>query len=218
MLDQPSETLSRFIETHCAQARTSSERAYSLYYAVRDQINYEIFNVAIDEASLNPARIIESGRGFCLHKAILFASACREAGICSRLLASKVRNHVSSPAISTLVAGDVFLHWYAEIMIEGVWLKVSPTFNRNLCKLYGFQPLDFDGSSDAINHDNGDGRTMEYLGVPYVFDAPKHGEIIQLIAAHHPNMVNSSLTVLPNRTISPQLPATSPGPDAPKQG
>jgi hypothetical protein len=61
---------------------------------------------------------------------------------------------------------DIFYwHGYADIYLEGQWLKATPAFNRELCERFNLAPLEFDGRSDSILHsfDQAGNRHMEYL-------------------------------------------------------
>lgn len=163
--------------------------AVRLYYAVRDKIAYEVFDTDISPQGLRASQIIKNRRGFCLHKALLYVAACRSQGIACRLVASRVINHIATPELRDLVGGDVFLHWYNEVRINGTWLQVSPVFNKLLCKLYGMEPLEFDGYTNAINQPNSDGLAMDYLDDPLVFTNPNYSELIDLVNTHHPKMI-----------------------------
>jgi hypothetical protein len=61
---------------------------------------------------------------------------------------------------------DVFVwHGYAELHIEGKWVKATPAFNRSLCVRFGVPVMDFDGIHDAVfqPYDGEGKRYMEYL-------------------------------------------------------
>ncbi|AMG04126.1 acyl-CoA dehydrogenase family protein [Vibrio mimicus] len=168
------------------------EIAIKLYYAVRDKISYEVFDTDISANGLRASSIVKSKKGFCLHKAILFAAACRAKGLDCRLVANLVNNHISTPELQKLVGGEVFLHWYNEVKVNGKWLKVSPVFNKLLCQLYAIEPLEFDGVSDAIAQPYKDDSEMNYLGSPEVFENPTSADLIKLVDAYHPKMVTPS--------------------------
>jgi len=165
------------------------ETAVKLYYAVRDKIAYEVFDTDLSETGLKASQIAKNGRGFCLHKALLYAATCHSQGIPCRLIANRVTNHIATPELRELVGGDVFLHWYNEVKIGDRWLKVSPVFNKLLCKLYGLVPLEFDGHNNAVLQPFNDGQAMNFLEEPVLFDAPSHKSIIDLVNSHHPSMV-----------------------------
>jgi alkylation response protein AidB-like acyl-CoA dehydrogenase len=182
--------------------------AVRLYYAVRDQINYEVFATDISAQGLKASSIVQNRKGFCLHKSILYAAACRSRGIPCRIIASKVTNHIASPELKELVGGDVFLHWYNEVKINGTWLQVAPVFNKLLCKLYNLQPLEFDGFNSSLHQQYNSQSTMQYIGSAQKFDEPTHEEIIQLVREFHPNMV-TELQIVPDFSNGNRMAACS---------
>lgn len=190
VLDHSHDGVCKFVEKSLQRgSHDSRSAAVELYYAVRDGIFYEIFDTELGD-HLSASTVVQERRGFCLHKAVLYAAACRAAGIPSRILAAPVRNHVSSAAIGKLVGGDVFLHWYDEIMLDGEWLKVAPIFNRLTCRLHGIQPLEFDGRHAAIEQPYVGKSRMVYLADAICFTNPSRADLISLVASYHPRMVN----------------------------
>lgn len=177
-----------------AGCHDSRGAAKALYYAVRDGIFYEIFGTDLGEG-LRASGVVRARRGFCLHKAILYAAACRAVGIPSRILAAPVRNHVTSPAIRHLVGGDVFLHWYDEILLDGEWLKVAPIFNVMTCRLFGIAPLEFDGYRSATEQPYVGESRMVYLAEPTIFADPTRAELVGHVARYHPRMVTPARRV-----------------------
>ncbi|MDD7910804.1 MULTISPECIES: transglutaminase-like domain-containing protein [Stappiaceae] len=182
---------------HALGRKDHSDRsvAVTLYYKIRDGIFYEVFGTDISKDGLKASGIINAGRGFCLHKAILYAACCRAASVPCRVVASKVQNHITTPSLEKLVGGKVFLHWYNEVKVDGQWLKTAPVFNSLLCKLYKIEPLEFDGFSDAVHQPHTKGRSMEYLGEPTRFSNPKHSELVCLVQSQHPLMVTGKGSV-----------------------
>ena len=61
--------------------------------------------------------------------------------------------------------------------------------------MYGLETLEFDGFSDALAQPYSDGGTMNYIGEPIRFEQPNYQQLIDLVDAHHPNMVTESGTV-----------------------
>ena len=200
VLDHASEEVRTYVRRILgAESLSPREQAVKLYYAVRDGIFYEVYGTDISLKGLCASAVVRSGQGFCLHKAILYAASVRAVGLPSRVVASRVRNHLSSANLQRLVGGAVFLHWFAEVRLDGVWLKATPVFNRLLCNLYGLEPLEFDGRSDALNHAYNGNQTMEFLGDPQRFDNPTYADLLGLVRRSHPNMVTGT-GIVPGET------------------
>ena len=100
--------------------------------------------------SFKASTLLAEGKGYCVPKAAAFAALARAAGIPARLGFADVTNHLATPGTLERMGGPVFAwHGYAEILIGGRWLKVSPTFDAPLCRKMGVATLEFDGLSDA---------------------------------------------------------------------
>src|SRR5918997_4092772 len=112
-------------------------KAVQLYYAVRDGIRYDVYGADLSHHGLRASSVVHAGKGFCLHKSILYAAAVRAVGIPSRLVLTDVRNHLASERLKRLVGGDVFhFHCLTEVHLDGRWIKATPVFNKLLCRLY----------------------------------------------------------------------------------
>ena len=144
----------------------ATEQAVLLYYAVRDQIRYDGYDLDISETGLSARRNLELGHGWCVSKAILLAACCRSLGIPARLGYADVRNHLSTRKMREKMGTDIFFwHGYTSIYLNGRWLKATPAFNLELCHKFQLRPLDFDGTEDSIYHpfDLEGRRHMEYI-------------------------------------------------------
>src|SRR5574341_322846 len=65
-------------------------------------------------------------------------AVARVVGIPARVGYADVRNHLSTPKLRELVGGDLFVwHGYAELHLEGRWVKATPAFNLTLCERFG---------------------------------------------------------------------------------
>ncbi|MFV0126937.1 transglutaminase-like domain-containing protein [Streptomyces sp. HMX112] len=172
-------------------------KAVALYYAVRDDIPYEVYGADLTRRGLSASGVLERGLGFCVHKSILYAAAVRAVGIPSRLYYGDVRNHLASPRLRELVGGDVFrFHSLAVVHLDGRWVKVTPVFNKMLCKLYGIRPLEFDGRGDSLYHpfDEQNRRHMEFLHVHGEFDDVPYDLVVDGIKQAHPRLFAGSHT------------------------
>lgn len=204
----------RFMDQAAAQGSVTPEaRARDLYYAVRDSINYEVFGTDLSRSGLRASSVVQTGKGFCLHKSVLYVSVCRAAGIPARLAAATVENHLSTPELELLVGGTTFLHWYAEIQLHDRWIKVTPVFGKLLCRIYGIAPLEFDATADSIHQVSNHGGSMRFLTKPELPSTPDHRSIVDLVRHHHPLMVDGTGFVpaagaIPFGSIHPTLGTT----------
>src|SRR4051794_11778559 len=110
--------------------------------------------------------VLAGERNWCVPKAILLTAGARAAGIPGRIGFADVRNHLQSERLRERMGTDLFVyHGYVALHVGGAWRKVSPAFNRELCVRFGVEPLEFDGTSDALLHaHDGEGRRhMEYV-------------------------------------------------------
>ncbi len=165
-IDSDSPEVVDYARAATAGAACESERAVALYFKVRDGMHYSPYCFTPDRDSYRASRLTRAQRGFCIQKAILLAAAARAVGIPSRLHFADVRNHLSSEKLIASMGTDLFVyHGYTGLLVDGVWLKATPTFNIELCEKLGVAPLDFDGCHDAIFHpyDKSNRRHMEYV-------------------------------------------------------
>ena len=165
LVDSGHPAVRAFAERH-AEGAGERERAVALYYAVRDQFRYDPYRIDLSPHGMRASTVLEIGYGWCVPKATLLAAACRAVGIPARMGFADVRNHLSTERMREVMATDVFTwHGYADLWIEGRWVKATPAFNLALCERFGLQPLEFDGRDDSIYHafDQSGQRHMEYL-------------------------------------------------------
>jgi len=149
-----------------AKGKNPLERAVSLYYAVRDGVRYNPFLDFSRAESYQASHCIVAGEGFCIGKAALLAACARADGIPARVGFADVKNHLTTPALRARMGSDLFVyHGYAELLLDGKWVKATPAFNVELCRRFKVKPLDFDGREDSIFHpfDEDNRRHMEYL-------------------------------------------------------
>ena len=145
---------------------SETQRAVSLYYAVRDGIRYNPFVDFSSEESFRASQCLAAGEGFCVGKAALLAACARADGIPARVGFADVKNHLTTPALRERMGTDLFVyHGYTELLLEGKWVKATPAFNVELCRRFRVKPLEFDGRADSIFHpfDEENRRHMEYL-------------------------------------------------------
>jgi transglutaminase-like putative cysteine protease len=190
-LDAQSRAVRDFAHGCAGDAATARERATRLYYGVRDGLRYDVYGADLRREAMRASAILGARTGFCIHKSIVYVAAARSLGIPARLAFVDVRNHIASPRLIELVGGDVFrFHAYAEVWLDGRWLKATPVFNRTLCLLFGVPPLEFDGTSDAVAQpfDRHGNRYLEILHEHGRFDEFPFDTCMTVLRTHHPRL------------------------------
>jgi len=166
IIDSHHPTVTAFFENRIGAARTPVQKAVKLYYAVRDEIRYDPYNIDLSVEGLRASTTLTNARGWCVPKAALLAACCRGVGIPAKLGYADVKNHLSTERMRASMKTDVFIwHGYTSLYLEGQWVKATPAFNIELCERFNLKPLDFDGRSDSIYHpfDLLGNKHMEYL-------------------------------------------------------
>lgn len=177
-----------------AGATDPIERAVRLFYAVRDGIRYDPYSATGDPDDYRASAIVGRPAAFCIPKAILLAAAARAAGIPARLGFADVRNHLQSERLRARMGTDLFVfHGYAELWLEGRWVKATPAFNVELCERFGVPPLEFDGRSDALfqPYDAAGRRSMEYVRERGTFDDLPFDEMVAAFREHYAGLTDA---------------------------
>jgi transglutaminase-like putative cysteine protease len=146
-----------------AGASSPAERAIRAFALVRDLRYGPPDFDRLD--SFRASTVLREGGGYCVPKASAFVALCRALGAPARLAFADVTNHLATPRTLALMEGRVFAwHGFAEVELDGHWLKASPTFDAPLCAQLGVPPLVFDGVHDAhLQAFDGEGRAyMSY--------------------------------------------------------
>lgn len=168
-----------------------TEKAIALYEQVRDGWKYNPYRIDLRPASLQASDLFSRDHGYCTEKANLLAAAARAVGIPSRLGFAKVRNHLGTSRLETLLRTDLLVfHGYCELHLEGNWVKATPAFNATLCQKFGVSPLEFNGREDSVFQQyTADGnKYMEYLDDYGTFaDIPVDLYLSEL-EAHYPHL------------------------------
>jgi transglutaminase-like putative cysteine protease len=165
-LDYETKEVADFAKTVCAGCSTPAEKAIALYYAVRDQIVYDPYELKYSRTAMKASSVLQKKRGYCVTKAVLLAAVGRHQQIPSRIGFADVTNHLSTARLREMMGTDLFIyHGYTEMFLYDKWVKATPAFNLSLCTRFNVKPLEFDGTQDSIFHEcNTLGqRHMEYV-------------------------------------------------------
>lgn len=127
------------------------EIAAKLYLAVRDGIRYDPYSPFYLPEHYRASYVLKRGRSFCVPKASLLCALARACGIPSRVGLADVRNHLTTRQLIDFLGTDLFAcHGFAELHLEGKWVKATPAFNRELCEKHHVPPLEFNGRQDSL--------------------------------------------------------------------
>ena len=179
-VDSDHPEIAAWTDRHSTPGAAPIDNAIRLYYAVRDGLRYDPWQVYSTpeayRASGVAVRAYNEG-GHCIDKANLLAACARRVGVPSRLHFANVRNHIGTEDLEKKLGTSLLVfHGYTELYLEGRWVAATPAFNRELCEHLGVAPLEFDGRTDSIfqQFDRAGGRFMEYLhdygsfpGIPF---------------------------------------------------
>jgi transglutaminase-like putative cysteine protease len=129
-------------------------------------------------------------------KAALLAAASRAVGLPSRLGFADVRTHLTTERMRRAMGTDLFVfHGYAELYLEGRWVKATPAFNRTLCERFDVAPLEFDGRHDSLfqQADRQGHRYMEYVRDRGQFDDLPLATIHAAFVEHYPALMTGAV-------------------------
>ncbi|GAA1271576.1 transglutaminase family protein [Sphaerisporangium rubeum] len=195
--DYESDSVQSFVDEAVTDRGADKRRlAVELYYAVRDDVLYEVYGADLSPEGLRASHIASTREGFCLHKSTLYAAACRAVGIPARVHYGDVRNHLASDRLRAHIGGDVFFHGLNSVYLDGRWVKATPVFNKILCRLYGMKPLEFDGTADSLHHpfDDQGRRSMEFLADHGGFDDVPYEFVMENMRRKHPGFLSAGGT------------------------
>jgi transglutaminase-like putative cysteine protease len=165
-LDFDNTDVAAFADAVCINEITATEKASALYYAVRDQIKYDPYDLRYSRTAMKASAVLKKQSGYCVSKALLLAAVGRHQGIPCRLGFADVTNHLSTTRLRAMMGTDLFVyHGYAEMYLNDHWVKATPAFNLSLCSKFAVLPLEFDGIHDSVFHayDANGQKHMEYV-------------------------------------------------------
>lgn len=151
---------------------SKKDQAIALYYKVRDFFLYDPYHLDLRPESLKSSGILQKRRAWCVEKSIVLATGFRALGIPSKLGYGIVVNHIGVERLTEkLGREEIVFHGYVSAYINGKWVKSTPAFDRNVCRISKVEPLDWDGENDALLQAyQGNKKFMEYTHFYGEFD------------------------------------------------
>jgi len=187
-----------FARSSAKRAKTDRDAAVNLFYAVRDEIKYNPYQVTISPEEFKASMVLEKKSGWCVEKAILLAAAARALKIPSRLGCANIRNHLISESIKEFMKTDLFVfHGFTEFYLDGRWIKATPAFDIEMCREIDIDPVEFDGTTDAIfnKYDRNGSLHIEYVDDLGTFADLPLDEIIEAFKKYYPHFFDESSPV-----------------------
>lgn len=187
-----------FARLSAEDAKNERDIAVKLFYAVRDGIKYDPYQVTISPEEFKASKVLAKKAGWCVEKAILLAAAARVFKIPSRLGCANIRNHLVSESLKEAMKTDLFVfHGFTELYLDGRWIKATPAFDIKMCREIDINPVEFDGTEDAIfnKYDKRGSLHIEYVDDLGSFADLPLEEIIEAFKKYYPHFFDESAPV-----------------------
>lgn len=200
-IDSDHEVVKSFAQKHTSSGMSLKEKAVALFYAVRDEIYYSPYDIDFTHIGMKASSIINRKLGYCVAKAVALCAVLKVCGIPARLGLADVKNHLTTKRLKEVMGTDTFFyHGYTELYLNENWIKVTPTFNKELCEKFGVKSLDFDGEHDSLFHsfDKHGRKHMSYIKDYGFYDELPFEEIKRKSLKVYKNL----FTKLDGKTIS----------------
>lgn len=168
------------------------DKAVALYYAVRDDIRYNPYNIDLHHDAMKASNILNrpSKSGYCIEKACLYNACLRAVGIPARFCFFNVKNHIGVEKLVEILHTDVLVfHACSEVFLDEKWVKATPAFNKKLCDKLNVATLEFNGREDSIfqEYDKEGSSFMEYLEDFGSFHDIPHDMFVRLLKEYYPH-------------------------------
>ncbi|MCG7853691.1 MAG: transglutaminase-like domain-containing protein [Methanosarcinaceae archaeon] len=125
-----------------SDANTPEEKMEKIFYYIRDQIFFDF----LENSLMSAEEVLVAGRGSCMHKAVLLAEMAKESGIPARLhfmwVPKEALRDLLHP-VSYFFWANPFLHTYPEVKLNGRWVPMEATFDRELHEILLKKGLNF---------------------------------------------------------------------------
>lgn len=188
-IDSENPEIRDFAADRIRGAKTDTDKAIGLFYAVRDEIRYDPYSLRTAPEAFKASSTLDRKVGWCVPKGVLMAAASRAAGLSARVGYADVRNHLTSAKLRAAMGTDLFTyHGYVELWLDGRWIKTTPVFDKALCERFKVVPQEFDGSKDALfqQFDALGRRHMEYVNDHGTYDDLPLSEILADFDGRYP--------------------------------
>lgn len=190
-LDCDHPAVQQFVEENTFGLSGQVEKLKALYYAVRDGFRYDPYRLNFSREAMKASHLTGRNYGYCVEKSCLFAAAARVVGVPARMGFANVRNHIGTARLEAVLQTNVLVfHGFAEVYVNGRWIKATPVFNKELCERLKVAPLEFNAQEDTIfqEYDRYGGKFMEYLHDYGRFKDIPYDLFLSELQRHYPHL------------------------------
>ncbi|MDH7911227.1 transglutaminase family protein [Winogradskyella sp. SYSU M77433] len=188
-IDYESKSIQDLVKAY--KTLSDKEKAISLYEKVRDDWRYDPYTISLEASNYKASHIAKRSSGNCVEKSVLLVAVYRAVGLPARLHLGKVKNHIAVERLTEKFgSNELTPHGMVNVRLNDKWLKLSPAFNKELCKKFNVDVLDFDGVSDSfLQAYNSEGNQfMEYTADYGFFEDVPLEFMKQNIKEHYPHI------------------------------
>lgn len=146
-----SETISMVVQSLIEGAETDIIKMERIYYYIRDEIKFGW----VYPQEISPEEVLKNRRGVCMQKTNLLVAMAREAGL-------KARFHfmyVNKTALEDFLPGfaynkwvNPFPHTFPEVYLNGKWVSMEATFDKELHNICIKKNLNFGKNEDIVRN------------------------------------------------------------------
>ena len=192
--DFEQEEVQKLISEFKNDSLSEKEKAIGMYTKVRDHWKYDPYSISLSKEKYKSSHIAKKTTGNCVEKSIVLIASLRALHIPARLHLGKVKNHIAVERLTEKFgSNELTPHGMVNVFLGNRWLKMSPAFNKSLCKKLNVNPLEFDGENNSfLQQFNRNGtRFMEYTDDYGHFDDVPVDFMIKNIKEHYPQIFDT---------------------------
>jgi hypothetical protein len=123
-------------------AVTPEEKVEKIFYFVRDKVLFDF----VGDNYMSAEEVLATGWGGCMNKAVLFVEMTKEAGVPARFHFMWVSKEALRDLLHPLAYRfwpDSFLHTFPEVKLNGRWISMEATFDKELHEILLKKNLNF---------------------------------------------------------------------------
>ena len=148
-ISESEETIKSVVARLVKDAKTDNQKMERIYYFVRDEIKFGW----VYPQEIPPEKVLKKRKGVCMQKTNLLAAMAREAGLKARFHFMYVRKTALEdflPDFAYKKWSDPFPHTFPEVYLNGKWVSMEATFDKELHDICIKNKINFGKNADII--------------------------------------------------------------------